>query len=139
AFEPARYPVARPPPHTQGLVLSPSGRLCSIGEPGEIAIRTRLATRRLDGRPLSADPRGAAFARDGEVVYLTGDSGRYLVDGTLEVLGRLDEQVKVRGVRLEPAEVEQALARLPEVRAAAVAAREQANGELVIVAYVVPA
>src|SRR6185436_15720877 len=68
-------------------------------------------------------------------LYATGDLGRRRADGTLEFLGRLDQQVKLRGVRIEPGEIESVLASHLQVSRAAVVARD--NGER-LVAYVVP-
>src|SRR5262249_22077360 len=72
-----------------------------------------------------------------DLVYRTGDLGRYRADGALEILGRLDRQVKIRGVRVEPAEVESLLARRPGVLASAVVARPDAAGQPALVAYLV--
>jgi AMP-binding enzyme C-terminal domain/Phosphopantetheine attachment site len=79
------------------------------------------------------DPLGAPADR----VYRTGDRARVLRDGRIEFLGRIDDQVKIRGYRVEPAEIESVLERYPGVRDSAVVAREGADGELELVAYVV--
>ncbi len=72
-----------------------------------------------------------------ERLYRTGDRGRRLPDGTFEWLGRLDAQVKIRGTRVEPAEVEAVLGGHPDVRAVTVVARSGAEGALRLVAYMV--
>ncbi|MFI0967513.1 amino acid adenylation domain-containing protein [Streptomyces sp. NPDC021080] len=74
---------------------------------------------------------------DGERVYRTGDLARYLPDGTLEFIGRDDRQVKIRGHRIEPAEVESALAADPQVDAAAVTTQGERNDRR-LVAFVSP-
>jgi ubiquinone/menaquinone biosynthesis C-methylase UbiE/acyl carrier protein len=82
----------------------------------------------------SFDPRGGD-----ERFFRTGDLGRTRPDGCLDHLGRKDRQVKIRGIRIEPAEVEAILAKHPSVRQAVVAAYEEALGQKELVAYVVPA
>ncbi len=146
-------PIGRPLPQTQVLVLAPGGRLCGVGEPGELVIRTPFrslgylaepdASRRQPS-PAGAHPgvaRGFApnpfHAVPGDLVYATGDRGRYRPDGSLDILGRADHQVKVRGVRIDPAEIEAALCSLDGVRQAVVAAREMAPGDTQLVAWVV--
>ncbi|MDP9121963.1 MAG: condensation domain-containing protein, partial [Acidobacteriota bacterium] len=72
-----------------------------------------------------------------DLLYLSGDRGRYRLDGTLEILGRIDEQVKIRGVRIEPAEVRALLGRHDAVAESAVVFREVQPGDHRLVAYVV--
>ena len=74
---------------------------------------------------------------DGKRHYRTGDVGRFHDDGWLEILGRNDFQIKVRGMRVEPAEVEHHLRRAPLVQDAAVIARDSANGDKVMAGYIV--
>jgi acyl-coenzyme A synthetase/AMP-(fatty) acid ligase len=136
---PGVQPVGRPLPHTQALVVADTQRLCGIGEPGEIVLRTpyrslgyiRAAdnTTRFVPNPWSDDPH--------DWLYYTGDRGRHRPDGTLEILGRLDDQVKIRGVRIEPGEVMAVLQRHPGVRACAVTASQDQHGEYFLAAYVV--
>jgi aspartate racemase len=73
-----------------------------------------------------------------ERLYKTGDLARYLADGNIEFCGRVDNQVKINGFRIEPGEIESAIARHPEVREVAVVATENASGEKRLVAYIVP-
>ncbi|MCC6554026.1 MAG: amino acid adenylation domain-containing protein [Polyangiaceae bacterium] len=135
-----RPDIGRPIAHCEVFVLDDRQRLAPIGVPGELYVGGAGVARGYLGRPdLTADrfvphPFGAAL---GERLYRTGDRVRFLPDGRLEFLGRVDRQVKVRGFRIEPGEVEVALRRHPAVREAVVAARPQA-GEDVLVAYVVP-
>ncbi len=138
---PGVQPIGAPLPQTQGLVLSPAGRLAGVGEVGEIVIRTPF--RSLGYLDLPAENE-ARFIKnpfrdeDGDRVYRTGDRGRYRPDGALEIQGRLDWQIKIRGVRVEPGEVEAALGRHPAVKHAVVAiVSGEPSDDPRLVAYVV--
>ncbi|HEX4499520.1 MAG TPA: amino acid adenylation domain-containing protein [Thermoanaerobaculia bacterium] len=144
--EPGMQPVGFPLPQTQVLVLAPGDRLCGVGEPGEIAIRTPFRTlgyldaSEEDRRRFVRNPfREGGVDLEEDLLYRTGDRGRVRPDGALELLGRLDDQVKIRGVRVEPSEVAAVLARHPAVRAAVVMSRPDPQGEPGLAAWWVPA
>ena len=112
-----------------------------MGFPGELYSGGRGIARGYVDRP---DQTAAAFVADPFAdapagrLYKTGDLARYLPDGNIEFLGRVDEQVKVHGFRIEPGEVETTLVRSPLVHGAAVVADLDERGESRLVAYVVP-
>lgn len=115
---PGIQPLGRPLPQTRVLVLGEAGRQCSPGESGEVAIGTPFRTHGyLDG---GAPDRFVPDPYGEDVLFRTGDRGRYNAQGELEFLGRLDDQVKILGVRVEPAEVTAALLGHPGIAAGAV-------------------
>lgn len=79
------------------------------------------------------------FADDGSRLYRTGDLARFAPDGSLDFLGRADNQVKIRGMRLEIEDVEVGLAEHPRVRHTCVVARKNTAGGTYLVGYVIPA
>ena len=141
--EPGEGPVTIGPPihNTRFYVLDSKEQPLPIGVPGELYIggdgvadgyfrNAQLTAERFISNPLTKDPN--------DRLYKTGDLVRYRPNGTLEFLGRLDNQVKVRGFRIELGEIESVLARNPNVRECIVATQQDESGPNRLVAYCVP-
>ncbi|WP_369165426.1 amino acid adenylation domain-containing protein [Streptomyces sp. AFD10] len=132
--------VGRPVRRTRAYVLDRTLAPAPVGVAGELHLAGEGVAAGYSHRPaltaerFVADPHGAP----GDRMYRTGDLARFRADGTLEVLGRADQQVKIRGHRVEPGEVEAALLAHPSVAEAAVTAVPAPGGELTLAAYCVP-
>ncbi|HVR96916.1 MAG TPA: amino acid adenylation domain-containing protein, partial [Thermoanaerobaculia bacterium] len=131
-------PIGRPLGGVRAYAIDREMRQVPIGVPGEMALGGPGLSRGYLGRPALTAERFVPdpFGEPGGRLYRTGDLVRQLPDGRFEFLGRLDGQVKLRGMRIETGEVEAVLASHPEVREAVVTAREDAAGKR-LVAYVV--
>ena len=130
-------PVGQPVRHARIMVLDEALRPVPAGAAGEIYVGGCGVARGYLGRPaLTAErflPDGSGAP--GSRMYRTGDLGRYRQDGTLEVAGRADRQLKVRGFRVEPAEIENVLAGHPDIGQVAVVATGQGPGDTRLAAY----
>jgi amino acid adenylation domain-containing protein len=133
-------PIGRPVANTQMYILDRNMQPVPMGIPGDLYIggvqvargyynRPELTAERFISDPFRDDPKAR--------LYKTGDSCRYLPDGNIEYLGRLDFQVKIRGNRIELGEIEALLGQHPVVREVVVTAREDTPGDLRLVAYIV--
>src|SRR5271157_2756535 len=133
--------VGVPIPDVQVYVLDGHRQLVPVGVPGEMYVgghgvargylnRPELTAERFIPNPFNPDPNAR--------LYKTGDLARFLADGNIQYLGRIDHQVKIRGFRIELGEIETTLDSHPGVRQSVVMAREDVPGDKRLVAYVVP-
>jgi len=134
-------PIGRPLSNTQIYIVNPSGQLAGIGVIGEIWIGGDGVA---DGYLGRADLTEEKFIpdhfsqRENARLYKTGDLARWRTDGTIEFIGRRDEQVKIRGHRIELGEIQSALDHCKEVRQNVVLAPKDASNNKTLVAYIVP-
>jgi amino acid adenylation domain-containing protein len=132
-------PIGRPLPNYRAYILSSGARPAPIGVTGELYIGGAGVARGYLNRPAETAERFVPdpIAADGQRLYRTGDRARHLPGGDIEFRGRVDDQIKIRGYRVEQAEVEAVVASCPLVRHAVVMAWREAEAEARLVAYVV--
>lgn len=126
------FPVGKGSPNVQLLVLKNGAEMCGIGEIGEIFMRSpHLSGGYLDDELLTRErfPANPFTRQIDDRLYKMGDVGRYLPDGTVEILGRSDRQVKIRGFRIELGEIETVLSAHPDIRECRVLLRMDDTGE----------
>ena len=132
-------PIGHPIDNTELYIVDGSMNPVPVGVPGELLIggiqlaRGYLAHPELTAACFVPDP---FSGRQGDRLYRTGDLARFREDGAIEFLGRRDHQVKLRGLRVELAEIEAVLRMHPAVRDCVVVAHERAPGDVRLVAYV---
>ena len=132
--------IGKPIDHVDIFILGEKGNVLSTGEAGEICIGGKNLAEGYINQPGLTAEKFITWRHPtaGDLrIYMTGDTGRWLPDGNIEFLGRRDEQVKIRGHRVEPGEIEVILNQQAGIRQAVVIAREDHTGEKKLVAYLV--
>ena len=135
----AFVPIGRPIANTQIYILDKHLQPIPVGVPGELYIGgAGLARGYFDQPELTQEKFISSPLEAGKYLYKTGDLARYLPNGDIEYLGRIDYQVKIRGFRIEIGEIEAAINQYSEIREVVVIAREDIPNDKRLVAYVIP-
>jgi amino acid adenylation domain-containing protein len=140
-------PVGYPYPHNQAYILDEYLQPVAVGEIGELHMagaclaRGYLNRSELNAAKFISNPfveTQVGLSEPAKRLFKTGDLARYLPDGAIEIVGRVDFQVKLRGMRIELGEIESVLEQHPSVKEVVVTAREDESGEKHLVGYIVP-
>jgi amino acid adenylation domain-containing protein len=131
-------PIGSPIANTQVYILDDYLQPVPVGVPGELHIGGAGLARGYLNRPELTQEKFIPNPFDNSKLYKTGDLARYLPDGNIEYLGRIDHQVKIRGFRIELGEIEAVLSQHEDVQISCVIVREDTPGEKQLVAYIVP-
>ncbi|ASZ12182.1 non-ribosomal peptide synthetase [Chitinophaga pendula] len=135
-------PIGKPVANTRLYVMDAGGMLVPVGVKGELHIGgVQVARGYLNQPALTADKfiPDTYSGKEGDRLYRTGDTARWLPDGNIEYIGRVDDQIKIRGFRVEPGEVENILQQASFVTRCVVIGNEDKTGNKRLIAYVVPA
>jgi amino acid adenylation domain-containing protein len=135
-----RIPVGKPISYTDALILDNDLNKCQVESIGEIYIRTPfISSGYINGKEMTAKVflRNPFSDNPQDIIYKTGDLGKINPDGNIELVGRMDHQVKIRGVRIELTEIESALLENECIHNAVVIAKEDENNEKTLCAYYV--
>jgi amino acid adenylation domain-containing protein len=126
--------VGTPVDNTSIYIVDRNNRQVPVGVIGEVCIGGLGVTKGYHNRPELTDEKFILF-ENGQTIYKTGDLGRFLIDGSIELFGRSDNQIKLRGFRIEPGEIESLLSRLPGVKEAVVKVQKYEEYDERLVAF----
>lgn len=130
--------IGKPIENTEIVILNEVGKLQPLGSVGEIVIGGAGVARGYLNDPKLTDEKFVQSKYEPfDRIYRTGDQGKWTKEGELVFLGRVDDQIKIRGYRIQPGEIEQALSKLSAIEQAAVVPVQTENGELQLCAYFV--
>ena len=131
-------PIGKPIDNTQIYILNKDNQLQPIGISGELCIGgVGLAKGYLQNDLLTHEKFSPNPFKEGERIYKTGDLAKWLPDGNIEYLGRIDRQIKLRGYRIEPQEIEMELLKLNELKECVVIPQDIKNSNILLIAYYV--
>ncbi len=131
-------PIGKPLDNVNVYVVDPGRKLCPVGVPGELCISgSGVARGYLNRAELTAGRFADNPFMNGERMYHTGDLARWLPDGNVEYIGRMDHQVKIRGYRIELDEIEGQLLKLDQIKDAVIIARDDENNNKYLCACIV--
>lgn len=133
-------PVGKPMAGARVLILDQNNRLCKPMIEGELYIRTPFMTHGYWKKELNEGKfvDNPLLPAGQEKIYKTGDRGKYLIDGNIELKGRVDRQLKINGVRIEPEEIESICSSHPDVKEIVVGKEMGKDGQYGLICYVVP-